>query len=108
MDVPGGTTGRMDVGVTNTGDRSGSTVIFCYAGLPKSAFERPVRRLVAFARVALDAGRTTTVSLPFDLATLAVRQDGGWLQEPGRYMLEVGTDADRPTAAAEVDLTEPG
>jgi len=108
MDAHGGTTGRMDVDVANTGDRSGSTVLFCYAGLPESAFERPVRRLVAFARVALDAGTTTTVSLPFDLATLAVRQDGGWLQEPGTYVLEVGTDADRPSAAVEVDLTRPG
>ena len=108
MDVPGGTTGQMDVGVTNTGDRNGSTVIYCYAGLPKSAFERPVRRLVAFTRVALDAGTATTVSLPFDLATLAVRQAGGWLQEPGRYVLEVGTDADQLTVAASVDLTEPG
>jgi len=108
MDVPGGTVGRMSVGVTNTGDRSGSIVLFCYAGLPESVFERPVRRLVAFTRVALDAGTTTTVSLPFDLATLAVRQNGGWIQEPGRYVLEVGTDADRPTASAEVELTEPG
>jgi beta-glucosidase len=108
MDAGGGTTGRLDVGVTNTGARGGSTVLYCFAGLPSSDFERPVRRLVAFARVVLDAGARATVSLLFDLATLAVRQNGGWLQEPGRYVLEVGTDADRPTAAAEVDLTDPG
>ena len=108
MDAHGGTTGRLDVGVTNTGERSGSTVLYCFAGLPSSAFERPARRLVAFARVVLDAGDRATVSLLLDLTTLAVRQNGGWLQEPGRYVLEVGTDADRTTVAADVDLTDPG
>ena len=108
MDAPDGTAGRLEVGVTNTGDRSGSTVLDCFAGLPSSQVERPIRRLVAFARVVLEAGAQATVSVPFDLATLAVRQDGGWLQEPGRYVLAVGTDADRPAAAAEVNITDPG
>jgi len=108
MDAVGGTTGRLEVGITNTGDRRGSTVLFCFAGLPDSAFERPVRRLVAFSRVVLEAGARATVSLPFDLADLAVRHEGGWLQETGRYVLEVGTDAERISAATDVFVTNAG
>jgi beta-glucosidase len=108
MDAPGGTIGRMNVDVTNTGDRAGSAVVYCFAGLPGSAFDRPVRRLVSFARATLDAGARSTVSLPFDLATLAVRRDGGWLQEPGRYVLEVGTDAGTSAASLGVDVTGAG
>ena len=108
MDAVGGTTGRMDIGITNTGDRSGSTVLFCFAGLPESAFERPVRRLVAFSRVVLEPGAGATVSLPFDLADLAVRHEGNWLQEEGTYVLEVGTDASGPSGSVEVVVTNAG
>jgi beta-glucosidase len=99
---PGGTTGRVEVEVANTGERAGSTVVFCFAGLAGSIYDRPVRRLVAFARVMLESGDRTTVSLPFDLAGLAVRRDGGWYQEPGRYLIEVGTDAGPAACGLEV------
>jgi len=101
----GGTTGQVEVDVTNTGDRNGSTVLLLFAGLPGSSFDRPVRRLVAFVRVALGAGARDAVTLPFDLGDLAVRRDGGWLQEPGRYSLEIGTDAGRAIATLGVDVT---
>ncbi|HEX7460426.1 MAG TPA: fibronectin type III-like domain-contianing protein, partial [Acidimicrobiales bacterium] len=105
METAGGTAGWVEVGVTNTGDRTGSTVVLLFAGLPGSSFDRPVRRLVAFARVALGAGARDTVILPFDLADLAVRRDGGWFQEPGRYVLEIGTDAGRAVATLTTDVT---
>jgi len=99
-----GTAGQVVVDVTNTGERAGSTAVLLFAGLPGSSFDRPVRRLVAFARVALGAGSRDTVILPFDLADLAVRRDGGWFQEPGRYCLEVGTDAGRTVATLTFDV----
>ena len=78
--------------------------MLCFAGLPGSAVERPVRRLVAFGRVALEAGGRTTLTLPLDLADLAVRRDGRWFQEPGAYVVSVGTDAGTPVATAVVDV----
>ena len=104
----GVTTGRVTVDVANTGDRAGSTVVLCFAGLPGSSVERPHRRLVAFARVTLDPGARERVVLDYDLADLAVRRDGAWYQEPGRYELTVGTDAGEPVATLTVDLTGPG
>jgi len=99
-----GTTGRVAVDLTNTGDRPGSGVVFCFAGLPGSSVERPVRRVVSFARAALDPGEGTRLVLAFDLADLAVRRAGGWFQEPGTYELTVGTDAGPPSVVLTVDL----
>ncbi len=107
-DGPHVTTGRVVVDVANTGDRGGSTVVLCFAGLPGTSVERPVRRLVAFARLTLDPGARESVELSFDLADLAVRRDGAWFQEPGAYELSVGTDAGEPVATLTVDLPGTG
>jgi len=104
----GVTTGRVTVDVANTGDRAGSTVVLCFAGLPGSSVDRPFRRLVAFARVTLDPGARERVDLSYDLADLAVRREGAWCQEPGRYELTVGTDAGTPVTTLTVDLPGPG
>ncbi len=71
----GATAGTVELTLANTGARAGSTVVFLFAGLPGSTVERPVRRLVGFARVELDAGARGRVDLAFDLAALAVRRD---------------------------------
>ena len=87
------TAGELDVTVTNEGERAGSTVVQVYASKPGSAYERPVRRLVAFRRVAVDARQAASVRVPFDLASLAVRADGRWVREPGSWTLTVGQHA---------------
>ena len=94
--------------MANTGDRVGSTVIFVFAGRPGSAFDRPRRRLVGFARVTREPGESAPVEVDVDLVDLAVRRRGGWFQEPGPYVLEVGTDAATIVASVAVDLPAPG
>ena len=108
LDAPGATTGSVEVSVANAGDRAGSTVVFAFAGLPGSEVDRPPRRLVGFRRVAVEARARVRVTVPFDLATLAVRRPGSWYQEPGRYTVEVGTDAGTPVASGAVDLPASG
>jgi len=107
-DAPGATAGTVELSVANTGTRAGSTVVFLFAGLPESGFDRPVRRLVGFARIGLDAGARSTVDLAFDLATLAIRRDGTWFQEPGRYVLDVATNADTVVASVVAEISEQG
>lgn len=90
----------LNVEVTNTGDRSGSTVVFVHAGLAESAVERPPQRLVGFARVSSASQVATTVTIDVDWSQLDVRRHGEWWTEPGEYAVRVGFDA--ATTAASV------
>jgi beta-glucosidase len=71
------------VTVTNTGGRAGVHVVQVYATVSGSAFERPRRRLVGFARVSLGAGGETEVEITLDLRQLQVRDAGVMGDEPG-------------------------
>ena len=84
--------------VRNAGDRATSTVVFAFGGLESSAFERPSRRLVGFARVELEAGASETVTIELDWAALDVRIDGKWLTEQATYTVEIGQHAHDPAA----------
>jgi beta-glucosidase len=65
----------------NTGRVAGDDVIYIFASVPGSAYQRPKRRLVGFQRVSLNAGEVATTAIPLDLRHLAIRSDGGWLWE---------------------------
>lgn len=89
------------VTLKNTGKRAGAEVVQVYAvppaaskSLPES--ERPVRGLVAFAKVKLAAGESSAVTLPFRAADLAnwVGKPGGWKTFPGEWTLEVAAASD--------------
>ncbi len=84
----------VEVEVTNTGTRRGSTVVQVYASVPDSVFERPPKRLVGFSKVVLDAGVSATVSITIDLDLLRVRSDGVWVTESRPAVIHVGFDAD--------------
>ena len=58
-----GTPLTLDVTVTNTGDRRGCEVVQCYVGEVGATVLRPPKELKAFAKVWLDPGQATTVSL---------------------------------------------
>ena len=85
--------GGVEVEVTNTGARAGSTVVQVFGAVPGSAFERPPRRLVGFARVEVAAGTTVTAHVALRRDLLDVRVDGAWHTEDLPVALEVGLDA---------------
>lgn len=93
-----GTERELRVSVRNTGRCAGATVVQVYGGLPASRFERMARRLIGFARVDLAAGASRLVEIPVSLQTLAVRQRGAWIVEPGEYELSVASFAGDPGA----------
>lgn len=88
------------VTVSNSGSHDGTEVVQVYGGLRDSAYERPRHRLMAFKRTAVAAGGSSTVAIPISLKTLAVRECGGWILEPGRYELTVARYAGDPQARA--------
>ena len=84
---------RVSVEIVNAGDRAGSTVVFAFGGVPGSAFLRPVRRLIGFARVRLAAGESRRIHVDLDWSQLDVRRDSTWWTERGEYVVAVGFDA---------------
>ena len=86
---------HVDVEVRNVGDRDGEEVVQLYAGDPLASLSRPVRRLVAFRRVALAAGATARVrftlrasDLSFSRAERLAEPEAIW--EPGTFVLSAG------------------
>jgi beta-glucosidase len=82
--------------VANTGSRAGTEIVPVYVHQPVSAVVVPPQRLVAFARVTLDAGQSNVVQVSFPARQLAVtpgdiEASGRPAVEPGLYQLQVGT-----------------
>jgi beta-glucosidase len=86
------------VRVANQSDRETSTVVFVHAGIDGGTHQRPLRRLVGFARVAVPATGDAWVDIALDWSALDLRLEGVWVTEPGAYSLDVGQHAHDPAA----------
>lgn len=98
----------VSITVTNTGDRAGSEVVQLYLHDPVASVVRPVQRLIAYARIDVDAGASATVTfgVPADLASFTGR-DGTRIVEPGELVLGFGRSAGELVAELPVTLTGP-
>jgi beta-glucosidase len=86
----------LKVGVANTGDRAGDLVVPVYVSQPSSDVLAPSAKLVAFTKVHLAAGGSTTVTLKVPPSRLAVTPgdiDGSGRQQvaTGAYVFTAGT-----------------
>jgi len=91
--------------VTNTGDRAGTAVPQLYLTDLVATVTRPVRQLIGFTRVDLDAGqsRTVTFEIHADLTSFT-GQDLRRRVEPGRMLLRLAQSAGDPGATVLVTL----
>lgn len=101
-----GTDLRVDVTVTNTGDRPGSDVVQIYVRDPESSVHRPHQELKGFAKVHLAPGASQTVSIALDRRSFAVWDvaSHGWLVEAGEYHVVVARSSVRPETTLKVEL----
>lgn len=83
----------VSVSVRNVGNRKGATVVQIYGSVQGSAFERPAKRLVGFARIELEASKSTRVEIVANRSALDVRSNGEWIREPLPVCYRVGLDA---------------
>jgi beta-glucosidase len=85
---------RATVRVRNTGRRTGSEVVQLYVSSPAAAMQ-PAKQLKAFAKVTLDAGKSTTVQLdlPADAFATWLDTGTGWTVVPGTYGIHVGNSS---------------
>ena len=106
----------VELSVTNTGARRGAEVVQCYVAPVAPRLVRPPKELKGFAKVWLDPGETTSVTIDLDARAFAYWDPGdpdraalrariaatpfedpaatapepGWRVDPGRYELHVG------------------
>ncbi|TQM65249.1 beta-glucosidase-like glycosyl hydrolase [Klugiella xanthotipulae] len=94
------------VTVTNTGKRSGSDVVQVYLSDPVASVVRPVRRLIAYHRLELNAGASARVRflLSADLTSFTAR-DGRRIVEPGEMVFGCGRSAGAMEAELSAVLT---
>jgi len=88
-----GADGSIEVSVelANTGDRFGEEVVQLYASITRRGVTRPVRELVGFSRVALDAGGVATVTFTLRPEILAYYDvDMNLVMTPGDLHLMAG------------------
>ena len=91
----------LSVDVTNTSTRTGDDVVQVYVEDVVASIAPPVRRLVAFERVTVEAGATERVSFRIGDEHLGFRlADGRLVVEPGTFMLHVGSSLDRTQPVA--------
>lgn len=98
---------RVTVRVSNTGPRSGETVVQLYVRDRVGSVTRPVRELKGFEKIALAAGESREVSFELSAAHLAFwRADRTFGPEPGDFDVYVG-NASTATLSASFRLTQP-
>ncbi|MEV5015687.1 fibronectin type III-like domain-contianing protein [Streptomyces sp. NPDC053780] len=76
---------EVTVTVTNTGDRPGTETVQLYVTDPESTVSRPAQELRAFARVALEPGESSLVTL-----ALGRRAFAFWSETLDRWVVEGG------------------
>lgn len=97
---------KATVSVKNTGSIAGATVVQLYAGRKQQSSEHPVKILVAFKKVHLEAGEQKEVGLPVALRDIAYFDEAskGWKVERGQYELSFGQSTAHIESVATVDI----
>jgi beta-glucosidase len=103
---PDGPTATLSLELTNTGDRAGAEVVQVYVRPVKPPVERPDKELKAFAKVTVEPGKTTPVTLTLGPRAFAYYAPDAraWRIAEGRYELLVGASARDIRLSGSVDV----
>jgi beta-glucosidase len=97
---------HLAVTVTNAGRRAGEEVVQVYVSDDVTSVGQPERRLVAFGRVTLAAGRSARVAFAIPAGRLGFTgRDGRFVVEPGAMTFMVGASWADVQASATVELS---
>jgi beta-xylosidase len=97
---------QVSIRIRNTGTRAGAEVVQVYLHDPVASVVRPVQRLIAYARVELQPGQSTTVefTIPADLTAFTGRA-GKRIVETGAIQLGFGRSSGDIASSVAVELT---
>jgi len=86
-----GSTISVSFTIKNSGKYAGTEIAEVYASLPESAGEPP-KRLIGWARVALEPGESKNISIPIDNDHLTIYNESSdsWARVAGDYKILVG------------------
>ncbi len=86
---------KVQVTVTNTGDRAGAEVAQLYVTDKKASVDRPLRELKGFQKVNLQPGESRVVTFSLQPADLAFFDETAhaWVVEPGQFEVAVGNSS---------------
>lgn len=95
--------------VTNTGKRSGADVAQVYVAPPAGTVPRPAKEPKGFARVDLQPGETTHVSIPLDARAFTYYDTAAkhWHADAGTYHLSVGRSSSEIVLQGDAALDTP-
>ncbi|MFF9045990.1 fibronectin type III-like domain-contianing protein [Streptomyces parvulus] len=98
---------EVTVTVTNTGDRTGTETVQLYVTDPESTVLRPAQELRAFARVTLEPGGSSPVTLTLGRRAFAFWHEAleRWVVEGGTFGLRVGASSRDIRVETAVTLT---
>jgi beta-glucosidase len=85
----------VSVDVTNTGAVAGKEIVQVYVHDRKSGLARPPKELKGFAKVTLQPGETTTVTIALNFRAFAYYHPGyrQWITEDGEFDILIGASA---------------
>ncbi|MDP9351402.1 MAG: glycoside hydrolase family 3 C-terminal domain-containing protein, partial [Chloroflexota bacterium] len=98
---------EVSVDLANDGPRRGKEVVQLYVRDTTASVSRPERELKGFAKVELEPGQSTTVTLSLDRTSLAYWDDQrhSWVAEAGEYEVEIGASSRDIRQRATFELT---
>ena len=101
-----GDTLQFSVTVKNTGPRDGDEVVQLYATAINPPVPMPLRQLVGFQRVSLQAGETRIVKIDVPVSRLQRWDETAnrYVVDPGEYRFVAGPASDRPLLEAKVKI----
>jgi beta-glucosidase len=80
--------------VTNVGDVAGQEVVQVYVRERAPTVRRPEKELKGFTKVAVEPGRTVTVTIPLEPRAFAHYDPvSAWVSDPGEYEMLVGASS---------------
>jgi beta-glucosidase len=99
---------HVELTVKNSGDRAGKEVVQLYVRDEESSVPRPFKELKGFAKVSLDPGESKTIVFELDRRafTFYDTEKRGWVIEPGKFELLIGSSSKDIRARAGINLTE--
>lgn len=104
---PGGSL-EVALEVSNTGPEAAQEVVQLYIRDPQARLARPEKELKGFAKVFLQPGQKTTVSLGLDMRSLAYYDDAkaAWVADAGQFEVLLGASSQDIRARASFQLEQ--